>query len=156
MLGLAAATLVVIIVLLQSFVMRFADADSVRLLIAAADARGYSNERVLGLHTVSHNAEFYAAGRLVRNEDGTQRRFSSANEIQQEILRSNGGSVLVLVPLERVNELTHDNSLNAEVIADNTELAIVQVSASANPQQLVAGGPSTLRRYRFPQPSDNK
>ena len=155
-LGLAAATLIVIIVLLQFFVMRFADADSVRSLIAAADGRGYSNERVLGLHTVSHNAEFYAAGRLVRNEDGTQRRFSSANEIQQEILRSNGGSVLVLIPLERVNELTHDNSLNAEVIADNTELAIVQVSASANPQQLVAGGPSTLRRYRFPQPSDNK
>jgi 4-amino-4-deoxy-L-arabinose transferase-like glycosyltransferase len=155
-LGLAAATLIVIIVLLQFFVMRFADADSVRSLIAAADARGYSNERVLGLHTVSHNAEFYAAGRLVRNEDGTQRRFSSANEIQQEILRSNGGSVLVLIPLERVNELTRDNALNAEVIADNTELAIVQVSASANPLQLVAGGPSTLRRYRFPQPSDNK
>jgi 4-amino-4-deoxy-L-arabinose transferase-like glycosyltransferase len=155
-LGLAAATLIVIIVLLQFFVMRFADADSVRSLIAAADARGYSNERVLGLHTVSHNAEFYAAGRLVRNEDGTQRRFSSANEIQQEILRSNGGSVLVLIPLERVNELTRDNALNAEVIADNTELAIVQVSDSANPLQLVAGGPSTLRRYRFPQPSDNK
>ena len=155
-LGLAAATLIVIIVLLQFFVMRFADADSVRSLIAAADARGYSNERVLGLHTVSHNAEFYAAGRLVRNGDGTQRRFSSANEIQQEILRSNGGSVLVLIPLERVNELTRDNALNAEVIADNTELAIVQVSVSANPQQLVAGGPSTLRRYRFPQPSDNK
>ena len=155
-LGLAAATLIVIIVLLQFFVMRFADADSVRSLIAAADARGYSNERVLGLHTVSHNAEFYAAGRLIRNEDGTQRRFSSANEIQREILRSNSGSVLVLIPLERVNELTRDNALNAEVIADNTELAIVQVSASANPQQLVAGGPSTLRRYRFPQPSDNK
>jgi 4-amino-4-deoxy-L-arabinose transferase-like glycosyltransferase len=155
-LGLAAATLIVIIVLLQFFVMRFADADSVRSLIAAADARGYSNERVLGLHTVSHNAEFYAAGRLIRNEDGTQRRFSSANEIQREILRSNSGSVLVLIPLERVNELTRDNALNAEVIADNTELAIVQVSASANPLQLVAGGPSTLRRYRFPQPSDNK
>ncbi|HTK39086.1 MAG TPA: glycosyltransferase family 39 protein [Pyrinomonadaceae bacterium] len=129
MLGLAAATLLVIIVLLQFFVMRFADTDSVRSLVAAADARGYSSERVLGLHTVSHNAEFYAAGRLVRNEDGTQKRFSSTAEIQQDILRSNGEPVLVLVPLERVNELTLDGSLDTEFIAGNTELAIVQVSA---------------------------
>ena len=156
MLGLAASTLIVIIVLLQFFVTPFANADSVKSLIAAADARGYSREQVLGLHTVSHNAEFYAAGRLLRNEDGTQRRFLSVNEIQQEILRSNGEPVLVLVPLERVNELTHDSSLTAEVIADNTELAIVQVSMNSNPPPLVADGPSTLHRYRLPQLSDNR
>ena len=129
MLGLAAATMVVIIVLLQFFVTPFANADSVKPLIAAANARGYASERVLGLHTVSHNAEFYAAGRLVRNEDGTQRRFSSVNEIQQELLRSNGEPVLVLVPLDRVDELINDGVLKAEIIANNTELAIVEVSA---------------------------
>ena len=146
MFGLAAATLVVIIVLLQFFVMSFANADSVKALIAAANARGYSSERVLGLHTVSHNAEFYAAGRLVRNEDGTQRRFFSANEIQQEVLRSNGEPALVLVPLERVNELTQNNALHSEVIADNTELAIVQVSMNSSPPPLVADGPSAPHR----------
>jgi 4-amino-4-deoxy-L-arabinose transferase-like glycosyltransferase len=128
MLGLAAATLIVIIVLLQFFVQSFADTDSVRSLIAAADTRGYSNERVLSLQMVSHNAEFYAAGRIPRTEDGKQRRFSSSNEIFQNIRNMGGTPVLVLTPLKYVDELTNNPDLKADVIADNTELAIVQVS----------------------------
>jgi hypothetical protein len=128
MLGLAAAMLIVIIVLLQFFVQSFADTDSVRSLIAAADARGYSNERVLSLQTVSHNAEFYAAGRIPRTEDGKQRRFASSNEILQNIRDTNDSPVLVLTPLNYVGELTKNPDLKTDVIADNTELAIVQVS----------------------------
>ena len=128
MFALAGGTLIVVVILLQFFVTGFANADSVKPLIAAADVRGYSTERVLGLHTVSHNAEFYAAGRLVRNEDGTQKRFNSVGEIEQEIKQSNGEPVLVIVPSNRVNELTQNSVMNTEVIADNTELAIVQVT----------------------------
>ena len=92
-----------------------------------AHARGFTAEKVLNLHTISHNSEFYAAGRLIRAKDGKLRKFLGVGEIVEEIARENGKPVLALVPLEYLKELTESTLVEAEVLADNAELAIVLV-----------------------------
>ncbi len=125
----AAAVFLATTVALVTVVPRFADTDSVKALIQKAGDRGYSNETILSLHTVSHNAEFYGAGRLLRDETGKQKRLYGPAEVLAEIERENRRKVLVLVPLEYLVQVTSNEKLSAEVIADNGELAILEVSA---------------------------
>lgn len=117
-----------IIFLLTSIVPKFADGDSVKSLIAAADARGYTSSQVLTLHTVSHNAEFYAAGRLLRDEAGKQRRLSTNDELLEAITAGGSAPVVVLVPLEYLSHLTRDERVKTELLADNGELAVLGVA----------------------------
>ncbi len=121
--GLAVATFAVIISLLVFVVPQFAERDSVRTLIAKADAAGYSQLRVAGLHGVSHNAEFYASGRLIRSDDGKQRRLSGPLEAREAVINS-GGKLLVLVPVEWEHELDQIPDVSAERIASNGDLTI--------------------------------
>ena len=123
-----AAMLIVMAILLTFAVPRFAESDSVRSLIAAANNGGYTSNRVLSLHTISHNAEFYAAGRLLRDETGKQRRLYGVGEVITEINTENGCPVLVLVPLEYVSQLTKDEKIKTRILKDNGELAIALVS----------------------------
>ena len=125
----AAGTLVTMILLLISAVPRFAETDSVKSLIQTANERGYKDNRVLMMHTISHNAEFYAAGRLVRDESGKQRRLYTVDEILAEIAADNRRSAVVLIPLEYLTQLKHDERIKTEVLKDNGELAVVIVSA---------------------------
>lgn len=127
--GIAFAIFAGTIMSLTTIVPGFADTDSVKGLIQKADDKGYTNETVLSLHTVSHNAEFYAAGRLLRDETGKQKRLYGPAEVLAEIERGNRRRVLVLVPLEYLVQVTSNDKLSAEVIADNGELAILAVSA---------------------------
>ena len=124
----ATTMLAATVVLLTFAVPRFAESDSVRSLIKAADDSGHFTERIISLHTISHNAEFYAAGRLLRDETGKQRRFSGVAEVIAEIEAKNDSSVLVLVPVEYVSQLTSSPKMTTMVIKDNGELAIVAVS----------------------------
>lgn len=124
---LAASTFVTSIVLLATVVPKFADYDSVRTLIAAGDQRGLSQSKVLTMHVISHNAEFYAAGRLLRDENGEQKKLYGAGEVLTEIERGDGRPVLVLVPPEYLSQLTRDERLKTEVLKDNGELAIAAV-----------------------------
>ena len=98
-------------------------------LIEAANERGYSNERVLSMHMLSNNAEFYAAGRLLRDAEGKQKKLFGPSEVLDEIKRENGNRVLVLIPIEYVSQLTASNYLHGEVLKDNGEEAIVAVTA---------------------------
>ncbi len=127
--AIATATLLTTIVLSITVVPRFADYDSVKSLIAAGDARGFGDSKVLMQHTISHNAEFYAAGHLLRDESGKQKKLYGVSEILDEIERGGGKPVLVLVPLEYLYQLTNAEKLKSEVLKDNGELAIVAVSA---------------------------
>lgn len=124
-----AATFVTSIVLLVTLVPKFADYDSVKALIAAGDERGLSSSRVLTLHTISHNAEFYAAGRLLRDNDGRQKKLYGTSEVLDVIKNDGGRPVLVLVPLEYLPELTSAENLRSDLLRDNGELAIVAVTA---------------------------
>jgi 4-amino-4-deoxy-L-arabinose transferase-like glycosyltransferase len=125
----AFAMFAVVAVILQFFVVSQALTETVKPLIEIADANGYTNEKVLNLNTISHNAEFYAAGRLVRTDDGKQRRFFDAAEIVREMKRVEVKSVLVLVPIQYLNQLTESDSVEAKVLGDNKELAIVFVKS---------------------------
>jgi len=123
----AFAMFAVVVVILQFFVVSQVPTETVKPLIEIADANGYTNEKVLNLNTISHSAEFYAANRLVRTDDGKQRRFFDAAEIVGEMKREDAKSVLVLVPIQYLTQLTESDPVEAKVLGDNTELAIVLV-----------------------------
>ena len=129
---LAFLTFAVVAILLQFAVPKFAYADSVKGLMETANKQGFTTEKVLNLHTISYNAEFYAAKRLVRTDDGKIKKFLGVLEIAEEIKRENGEEVLVLVPLEYQEELTASNSVETKVLANNGELAIVLVKNKRN------------------------
>jgi 4-amino-4-deoxy-L-arabinose transferase-like glycosyltransferase len=127
--AIATATFVATIILSATVVPKFADNDSVKSLIAAGDERGFASSKVLTMHTISHNAEFYAAGRLVRDDNGKQKKLYGVSEILNAISNDGGKPVLVLVPLEYLYQLTNTEQLKSEILKDNGELAIVAVSA---------------------------
>jgi 4-amino-4-deoxy-L-arabinose transferase-like glycosyltransferase len=131
--GLAGATFAVIVILLIAVVPKFADNDSTKRLIAEADARGYGRSEVLSLHALSHNAEFYAPGRLLRDAEGKQMRLYGPQEVLNEIRRRNGETVLVLVPNEWASQTLDSPLLDCEVIARNDEHAIL-AAREASPQ----------------------
>jgi 4-amino-4-deoxy-L-arabinose transferase-like glycosyltransferase len=105
----------------------FADKDSVKRLIQTADAAGLSQIKVISFRTISHNAEFYAPGRLIRSEVGTQIRFEDVNVLENAI-RAISGNAVVLVPLKQLDSLKANNAFSVEVLADNSDLAIAKVT----------------------------
>ncbi|MGH9818746.1 MAG: ArnT family glycosyltransferase, partial [Pyrinomonadaceae bacterium] len=126
LIAMAFATLITVCVLIQFVVPKFADEDSVKTLIAGADRNGHSGDQIFSLHTISHNAEFYGSGRIVRADDGQQRRFNSVPEIVDD-MESNGlTSALVLMPIAYTKEMPAYKMITATVIGDNGELAIVE------------------------------
>ncbi len=125
--GLAGLTFVVLIAVALIAAPRFAEQDSLKSLIEAANARGHADEPVLMFLRISHNAEFYAAGRLVRDEEGRQHRILSREELIDQV-RSLGGRAVVLVPTEHLLQLTGADALQADVLGNNDEFSIAAVS----------------------------
>jgi len=125
----AFATFALIIVILQFFVFSFARADTTKYLIQTADASSYQSAKILNLHTISHNAEFYGAGRLSRDADGKLKKYFGVSEVAEEIRRQDGKVMLVLVPLEYLHELRESDLVESKVLDENGELAIVAVKA---------------------------
>jgi len=115
---------VVVTALLIFALPRYADTDTVKGLIADADRSGYATAKVLPFISLSHSAEFYARGRLMRNEDGRQRRFESPAEIRATIEKESLDGALVLLPVEHETRLIAGGLLSAEKIRDNGDLAI--------------------------------
>jgi 4-amino-4-deoxy-L-arabinose transferase-like glycosyltransferase len=122
----AFATFAVIVGIVLFVLPSFADGDTVRRLIWTADNSGFAESRVAGFDTVSHSAEFYAAGRLIRNTDGTQRKFENPAELR-EIIKEDGRPLLVLVPLPSLEKITKAENLNSRILAENKSLAVVAV-----------------------------
>lgn len=126
--GLAFSTFVVVAILLKLVVPHFAEQDSTKSIINAAKKQGYSNSKILNLHTISHNAEFYGAGRLVRESNGKQKLFRSIAEIAEFLEKENAKSVLVLVPHEYLSHLTGSDLVKTKVLDKNAELTIVSAT----------------------------
>jgi hypothetical protein len=99
---------------------------SIAHALSAADARGYNLSPVYSLHTIERTAEYYAAGRLQYGADGEPLRFEGATQVE-EAARASAGSVLVIVPSEYAWQLTTYAPLEAEVIDDNGEVALIGV-----------------------------
>lgn len=123
----AAAMIVLCAVLLKTVVPVFNDGDSVGGLMRSASDRGYATQRVYGLHMISHSAEFYAAGRLLREPDGTQKKLYNPAEVVSEMARDGVTDALVLVPNEHASQLTSFGGLQTEIIRDNGEKTIAYV-----------------------------
>ena len=119
----AFTTLIAVCILIQFVAPTVAEGDSVRTLIAAA---GQNPDKIFCLHTLSYNAEFYGAGRLIRTFDGTQRRFNSVQEIVDEMKKEGLSESLVLMPVAYLKEMPIYNMIEATPIKDNGELAIVR------------------------------
>ena len=105
-----------------------AELSTKRLMDAAAE-RGYGSVRVLTLHTVSHNAEFYAAGRLVRDDLGRQVKMPGTSEVREYIQKNGGRPVLVLVTPQYLDELLTSPYVSAQLIDNNGQMAIAYVTA---------------------------
>jgi 4-amino-4-deoxy-L-arabinose transferase-like glycosyltransferase len=103
--------------------------ESVRDLLRRADARGYSASPVLNLYSIERSSEFYAAGRVVYDEHGEPKMFDGTNLVA-DYAREHGETVLVIVPVEHVGQLTALEGARAEVIGDNGVHALIAVGAS--------------------------
>ncbi len=128
----AFATFAACAVALRFFVPAFAAADTTKYLIETANAQGYADAKILNLHTISHNAEFYGAGRLIRDADGKLKKHFGVSEVAEEIKRQGGKTVLVLVTLEYLHELPESNLVESKILGESGELAIVAVGTPSS------------------------
>ena len=123
----AVATFAVIAVILQFFMMNYAESETVKNLVAAANAQGYANQKIVNLYVVSHNLEFYAAGRLLRETDGKQKRFDDFAVLISEMKREDLPEVLILVANKDIKNVTENGSVEAKILGDNGESSIIAI-----------------------------
>jgi len=118
--GIAGATVVLVLMVLIFVAPSYAKRESVRDLLLLADARGYANAPVLAQRSDDRTAEFYAHDRVVYNDRGEPLTF---DEISVEGARARGAKILVLIPLKYVDNFR--GSTRIEVIGDNGHTAIL-------------------------------
>jgi 4-amino-4-deoxy-L-arabinose transferase-like glycosyltransferase len=117
----------VVFVILQFFSEPYARHETVKNLIVAANSQGFGDAKILTLHTISHSAEFYGAGRLQRLPNGKQRYLYGVAQVKEFIEQNENKPVLVLVPLEYLKDLTESDLVSSRVLEDNSKLAIAAV-----------------------------
>jgi hypothetical protein len=123
-----AAVMLIVVAIISQFVMcNFLHEETVKHLVDTANSNGYKDEKILNLHTISHSAEFYGAGRLIRDDEGKQKRFYGVPEVVEEMKRENVRQTLVLIPLGYLNYLTKSDLVESKVLDNNGELAIAVV-----------------------------
>ena len=98
----------------------FTKPESVRDLLALADARGYATAPVLAQRGDDRSAEFYANTRVVYGPDGEPVTF---DQVSVDEARARGGKFVVLIPLEHVENFRSTPSI--EVIGDNGKTAVL-------------------------------
>jgi 4-amino-4-deoxy-L-arabinose transferase-like glycosyltransferase len=99
---------------------RVAQRESVRDLLRLADARGYTSAPVLAQRSADRSAQFYAHDRVVYNSEGEVITF---DEVSQEEARALGPRIVVLIPVEYVEEVRGEPRI--EIIGDNGRTAIL-------------------------------
>ncbi len=124
----AAGTFAIIVIAVIAVVPRFAGSDSVKDLFAVANARGFGDTPVLLLHGVSHNAEFYAPGRILRDTDGKQKKLLGPPDVVRELKALGGNPALVLVPREYAYQVIQSEYFSNEIFGDNGEWVLVSVA----------------------------
>jgi 4-amino-4-deoxy-L-arabinose transferase-like glycosyltransferase len=102
--------------------------QSLRDLLFVAEARGYSNLRLVELHEIERGAEFYAAGRIDYGADGEPVKYEGVGQVLNAA-RQNGGAVLCLIPVEYAPQLLKYQPADSELVADNGRHALIVVRA---------------------------
>ncbi len=124
----AASTFLFVFVGLQFFAADYTNYETVKNMIAAADAKGFADAEFVSLYTVSHNLEFYAAGRLERDADGKLKRYDDFSVLIKAVKTAGDQRILVVVPQANVPNLQKENDLaDIETIAENGESAIILI-----------------------------
>lgn len=118
--SIASATVVLVLVALHFFAAPFANHESLRDLLALADARGYAGSPVLAQRGDDRTAEFYAHGRVVY---GAHDEVVTFDEISVDEARARSDKFVVFIPLEFVENFR--GSPKIEVIGDNGKTAVL-------------------------------
>jgi 4-amino-4-deoxy-L-arabinose transferase-like glycosyltransferase len=118
--SIASATFALVLIALHFFATPFANHESLRDLLALADARGYAGSPVLAQRGDDRTAEFYAHGRVVY---GAHHEVVTFDEISVDEARARSDKFVVFIPLEFVENFR--GSTKIEVIGDNGKTAVL-------------------------------
>ena len=124
---LAFLTFVVVIVLLRFAVPEFAKLDSTKHFVDIANSKGFESAKIINMHTINHNIEFYGSGRVLRAKDGKLKRVNGTKDLLEYLDKKDKDAILVIIPHEFLDELTKSDILKSEVLAKNSELTFVAV-----------------------------
>jgi hypothetical protein len=116
----ACATVLFILIVVTWFAAPFASRESVKDLLALADARGYANAPVIAQRGDDRSAEFYAYGRVLYRADGEVLTF---DEISVDEARARAGKFVVFIPVSYVEN--YRGSPRIEVLGDNGHTAVL-------------------------------
>ena len=116
----AGGTMVLVLIVLHFAAAPFAHRESVRDLLALADARGYAGAPVLAQRSDDRSAEFYAYDRVVYGPDGEPLTF---DRISSSEARARGGKFVVMISVEYVENFR--GAPGIEVIGDNGKNALL-------------------------------
>ena len=116
----AGVTIVLVVIVLNFFAAPFARRESVKNLLALADARGYANSPVIAQRGDDRSAEFYAYGRVIYRPDGEVLPF---DEISVVDARARGGKFVVFIPVREVEN--YRGASQIEIIGDNGHTAVL-------------------------------
>lgn len=124
----AFATFAISAVILQFFINDYASHETTKNLIQTANEKGYKTEKIVNLFTVSHNLEFYAAGRLMRETDGKLKRYDDFSALLDNLKNSPEKQILVVVPQKDAPSILNENPrYTSEFLEQNGETAIVLI-----------------------------
>jgi 4-amino-4-deoxy-L-arabinose transferase-like glycosyltransferase len=116
----AGATMALVLIVLHFAAAPYAHRESVRDLLALADARGYAGAPVLAQRSDDRSAEFYAYDRVVYGADGEPLTF---DRISSSEARARGGKFVVMIPAEYVENFRDTPGI--EVIGSNGKNALL-------------------------------
>jgi 4-amino-4-deoxy-L-arabinose transferase-like glycosyltransferase len=116
----AGTTAALVLIVLNFAAAPYANRESVRDLLALADARGYANAPVLAQRSDDRSAEFYAYGRVIYNAHGEPVTF---DEVLVDQARQWGGRFVVFLPVEHAENLRAARGI--EIIGDNGKTAVL-------------------------------
>jgi 4-amino-4-deoxy-L-arabinose transferase-like glycosyltransferase len=116
------------LVALNCGIPQLAQRHSAQQLVARARERGYGSAPVYSLHEIDRGTEYYAAGRVVYDSEGQPLKLEGPYEVL-EAAKERNGPVLVMVPLQYLDQLLGLPSADIDVIANNEEVAIAAVRA---------------------------
>lgn len=115
-----AGATVMLVVIALNFAMLFARRESVKELLALADARGYANAPVIAQRGDDRSAEFYAYRRVIYRADGEVLTF---DEISVDAARALGRKFVVFIPVRYVEN--YRDAPQIEIIGDNGHTAVL-------------------------------
>ncbi len=116
----ASTTAALVLIVLHFAAAPYANRESVRDLLALADARGYANAPVLAQRSDDRSAEFYAHDRVIYGANGEPVTF---DEVLVDQARAWGGRFIVFLPVEHAENLRRANGI--EIIGDNGKTAVL-------------------------------